>query len=130
MPIWDETTIKFTKTGVEVKEAIKDRLQDLSERLKKRDAELDEIMSDKQRLRSYLVRDRDRDKYYQASQVKLEIPTEDHQRITELCTRISLIERELAKLSLIRDSTKDDQAFTLTYDELVSLGFGPRDDEQ
>jgi hypothetical protein len=126
-PFWDATSIKFEKTGLEVKQAIGARLHDLSERLQKRDGELNEVMADRQRLRSYLVRDRQRDNYYQPAQVRVEIPTEDHQKINELCTRISLIEQEIAKLSVIRDNTKDDQVFTLTYEELVTLGFGPRD---
>lgn len=126
---WEPTTIKFDKSGVEVKAAIQNRLQDLQDRLVKRDLELEQVMSDKQRLRSYLLRDQDKDRYYQSAQVRVEIPSEDHQRINELCTRMSLIEREIAKLSLIADSTKDDQTFTLSYDELVTLGFGPRDAE-
>ena len=127
MPPWDDTTLKVAKSGAEVKAAIGLRLQDLRSRLAKRDTELTEIMSDKDRLRSYLLRDRERDGYYRSSQVKIEIPSEDHQRITELCTRMSLIEREIAKLSLIFENTKDDQEFELNQDELVTLGFGPRD---
>lgn len=127
MPHWDDTTLKFAKNGTEVKAAIEVRLEDLQTRLAKRDAELTEIMSDKDRLRSFLLRDRDRDAYYRTSQVKVEIPSEDHQRISELCTRMSLIEQEIGKLSLIFENTKEDQQFELTQDELVFLGFGPRD---
>ncbi len=127
MPMWSETAVNFEKTGAEVKTAIESRLADLASRLRKRDAELNEVMADSARLRSYLVRDRDNDNYYRGSQFKGEIPSEDHQRITELCTRICLIEKDLSRLSVIRDNTKDDQVFKLSYEELVDLGFGPSD---
>ena len=120
-----EDNLKVDKSGAEVKSAITARLDDLHERLSKRDAELEEVMSDRARLRSYLTRNQERDNYYRGSQVRVEIPTEDHQRITELCTRIHLIQTEIDKLSLIRESTRDDQAFSLAYQDLIELGFRP-----
>lgn len=71
---WNDTTVKFEKTGAEVKSAIASRLADLSERLRRRDGELEEVMSNSDRLRSYLVRDRERDNYYRQSQMSVEIP--------------------------------------------------------
>lgn len=126
MGYFDNLGVKFTKTGKEVKAAISNRLEDLQKRLDKRNIELDEIMSDKDRLRSYLVRNKE-DDYPHGGQIKHELPTEDHQRIGELCKRVCLIEKEIKQLQISRENIKDEQEFELMYDDLISLGFGPRD---
>jgi hypothetical protein len=120
--------LKFTKTGEEVRTAIASRLDDLGKRLTRRNLELDAVMADKPRLRSFLVRDTAND-YPHALQLAQELPTEDHQGISELCKRINLIEKEIKKLSTIRDNLKDDQQLELDYDDLTELGFGPRDEQ-
>ena len=118
--------VKFLKSGREVKVAIASRLVDLEARLSGRNAELQAFMDDKPRLRSFLVRDSNND-YPHNSQMATELPSEDHQRILELCTRINRIEKEITKLATIRDNLKDEQELTLDFDELMSVGFGPRD---
>jgi len=85
------TGVKFKKTGLEVKAAIGQRIQELEQRRAKRDLELDLVMSDNKLLRSYLVREIQND-YPHPSQLKAEMPSEEHQRITELCRRIQMIE--------------------------------------
>jgi hypothetical protein len=117
---------KFTKTGQEVKAAITARLADLENRLARRNQELDTVIADKPRLRSFLVRDIAND-YPHASQIAHEMPTEDHQRISELCKRINSVEKEIRKLSMIRENLKDEQQLELDYEDLIELGFGPRD---
>jgi chromosome segregation ATPase len=119
--------VKFFKSGREVKVAITSRLADLESRLARRNTELETLMVDKARLRSFLVRDAHND-YPHQSQMATELPSEDHQRILELCTRINRIEKEITKLATIRDNLKDDQEMTLDFDELMSVGFGPRDE--
>jgi hypothetical protein len=119
--------VKFLKSGREVKVAIASRLTDLESRLARRNAELETLMADKARLRSFLVRDANND-YPRGSQMATELPSEDHQRILELCTRINRIEKEITKLATIRDNLKDEQEMTLDFDELMSVGFGPRDE--
>ena len=119
--------VKFFKSGREVKVAIASRLIDLESRLARRNVELDALMADKPRLRSFLVRDTSNEYPYN-SQTAAERPSEDHQRILELCSRINRIEKEMAKLATIRDNLKDEQELTLDYDELMSVGFGPRDE--
>ena len=119
--------VKFFKSGREVKVAITSRLTDLESRLARRNKELELLMADKARLRSFLVRDAHND-YPHRSQMATELPSEDHQRILELCTRINRIEKEITKLATIRDNLKDDQEMTLDFDELMSVGFGPRDE--
>lgn len=119
--------VKFFKSGREVKVAIASRLIDLEARLARRNVELEALMADKPRLRSFLVRDTSNE-YPYSSQLAAERPSEDHQRILELCSRINRIEKEMAKLATIRDNLKDEQDLTLDYDELMSVGFGPRDE--
>jgi hypothetical protein len=127
MGYFDNLGVKFIKTGIEVKEAMSDRIEDLKKRLEKRNIELNEVMSDKSRLRSYLVRNKE-DDYPHGGQIKHELPTEDHQRINELCKRICLIEKEIKQLKISQKNIKDSQEFELMYEDLISLGFGPRDD--
>ena len=119
--------VKFSKTGSEAKAAIAARLTDLGNRLTRRNADLESLMNDKTRLRSFLVRDTTND-YPHNFQAVQELPSEDHQQITELCKRINRIEKEMTKLATIRHNLKDDQQLELDYDELLELGFGPRDE--
>lgn len=119
--------VKFAKTGREAKAAIAARLDDLANRLSRRNADLESLMNDKVRLRSFLVRDTAND-YPHNLQMAQELPSEDHQQVTELCKRINRIEKQIAKLMTIRDNLKDDQELVLDYDELLELGFGPRDE--
>ena len=119
--------VKFSKTGVEAKAAITGRLTDLANRLARRNADLESLMDDKKRLRSFLVRDATND-YPHGGQMTHELPSEDHQQISELCKRINRIEKEMARLSTIQENLKDDQQLELDYDELLELGFGPRDE--
>jgi hypothetical protein len=125
MPLFDYMTgVKFKKTGTEVKTAIEQRIAELRQRLSKRDRELDGVMNDKALLRSYLVREATND-YPHSTQLKAEMPTEEHQRITELCRRIHVIEQEIAELSVVRDNLKDDQELELSFEDLTRLGFSP-----
>src|SRR4051794_4263605 len=102
------TGVKFRKTGSEIKAAIETRLAELSRRLEKRDRELDQILNNRELMRSYLIREPIND-YPHPGQMRAEMPTEDHQRITELCRRIMAIEKEVAELSVVRDNLKNDQ---------------------
>jgi hypothetical protein len=119
--------VKFLKSGAEVKAAIHLRLADLESRLSRRNADLEAVMSDRPRLRSFLVRDLNND-YPHGMQLPQEQPSEDHQHILELCKRINRIEKEIAKLVTIHDNLRDDQQLTLDYDELTAVGFGSRDE--
>lgn len=125
MPIFDYMTgVKFKKTGKEVKVAVGQRIAELQQRLTKRESELDVVMANKKLLRSYLVRE-PRNDYPHPSQARAEMPTEEHQRITELCRRIQVIEQEIASLSVVRDNLKDDQELELSFEDVAKLGFSP-----
>ena len=121
MPFWDED-IKFKKTGAEIKKAVLSRIKDLEERLAKRNIQLEELLNDKDRLRSYLVRERDND-YPHSGQKRQDTPSEEHQEITELCRRVCNIEHELSNLRMIIVHLPDDQEFDLTFEKMTSYGF-------
>ena len=121
MPFWDED-IKFKKTGAEIKKAVLSRIKDLEERLAKRNIQLEELLNDKDRLRSYLVRERDND-YPHSGQKRQDTPSEEHQEITELCRRVCNIEHELSNLRMIIVHLRDDQEFDLTFEKMTSYGF-------
>ena len=114
--------INFKKTGIEVKKAIAKRVADLEARLKKRFAALDRFISDKERIRAYLVRDRDRD-YPHGAQMRRDMPSEQDEEISELCRRICRIQKELTDLKLARTHLKDKQEVELTLEELTFFGF-------
>ncbi len=115
--------ITFKKNGAEIKEAVQRRILDLEQRLHNRNNALEELLNDKTRLRSYLVRDLDNPWPRPNFQMMLDIPSEDHQEITELCRRIFVLEKELSDLRMILLHLRDDQEFDLTFEQMVSYGF-------
>jgi hypothetical protein len=119
-----DTGITFKKTGAEIKTAVQERIKDLEQRLEKRNVALEELLNDKKRLRSFLVRDPANPWPIQGLQAQFEIPSEDHQEILELCRRAFVIEKELANLRMILAHLQDDQEFKLTFQEMASYGFG------
>jgi hypothetical protein len=120
--MWNPTEMRFKKSGAEVKTAIHDRMSDLERRLKKRYATLDKFIADKDRMRSYLVREKDND-YPHSAQAKRDMPTEEHEEISELCRRICSVEKELNQLKLARAHLRDDQEVELSFEELTFYGF-------
>jgi hypothetical protein len=120
--MWDYTEVRFTKTGAEVKKAIAGRVADLETRLARRYTALDEFMADRRRLRAYLVRDKAND-YPHPSQARRDMPSEDHEEISELCRRICRIEKELNQLRLALKHLKPKDVLKLSYDELTFYGF-------
>ncbi len=120
--MWNYTEMRFTKSGADIKAAIAHRVADLETRLRKRHAVLDQFISDRERLRSYLVRDTDND-YPQPSQTRRDMPSEEHEEITELCRRICRIEKELHQLKLAQSHLKDDQEVELSFEDLTFFGF-------
>ena len=120
--MWDYTEIRFTKTGAEARKAIAGRITDLEARLAKRYTALDAFMADRKRLRAYLVRDKDND-YPHPSQARRDMPSEDHEEISELCRRIARIEKELNQLRLAQNHLKPKDTLKLSYQELTFFGF-------
>jgi hypothetical protein len=116
------TVVNFIKTGAEIKRAIQNRIADLEARLAKRNVMLDELLNDKARLRDYLVR-MPHVPLLVGRQAPLDVPSEDHQEIVELCRRIGVIEGELAQLRLTQAHLKNDQKFQFTLEQLTYYGF-------
>jgi hypothetical protein len=115
--------VTFKKTGAEIKAAVQTRIRDLEQRLKNRNAVLEELLNDKKRLRSYLVRDPDNPWPRVGVQFQYDIPSEDHQEITELCRRVFVLEKELSNLRMILGHLRDDQEFDLTFEQMMTYGF-------
>jgi hypothetical protein len=113
----------FVKTGAEIKQALRRRITDLEQRLAKRNATLDAILNDKDRVRAFLVRQPNLTSGTYGGQALVDVPSEDHQEIMELCRRISVIEGELARVRVIQAHLKDDQEFELNLEQLLSYGF-------
>jgi hypothetical protein len=122
--------LTFSKTGAEIKVAIGRRIEQLQSRLNARNRELERLMEDKKRLRSYLVRSTEQSwgshrlpgappSLYSSE----DISSEERDEIKQLCSRISEIEQEIRRLTLIRTHLDDDQAFKLPYPDLVAYGF-------
>ena len=122
--------LTFTKTGAEIREAIGSRLKQLQSRLAARNSELEKLMNDPQRLRSYLVRSAEKPwtSHGMPGAAPLlhaasDISSEEREEIKQLCSRISEIEQEVRRLTLIRSHLQDSQSFDLPYRDLVSYGF-------
>ena len=128
MPI----NIVFPKTGKEIKAAIVNRRQQLEARLTARNQALDAFMQDQKKVRSYLIRHSDAllsrfgghggGRGY-ALYSKDDISSEEIQEIGQLCQRISEIEQELHRLSLIAHHLDDKQVFELSFEDLIGYGF-------
>jgi hypothetical protein len=116
-----QLVLKFVKTGAEIKQALRHRIADLEQRLVKRNATLDQVLNDKERVRAFLVRQPNLT--HTGGQSVVDVPSEDHQEIMELCRRIAVIEGELARLRVIQAHLKDDQEFELSLEQLLGYGF-------
>jgi len=119
------TGVKFRKSGREIKAAIDVRIRELETRLVRRETDLQTVMDNKPMLRSYLVRDKVND-YPHGGQMRAEMPSEEHQRVTELCRRINRIEGEMRQLAVVKENLADDQSLELSFEDITKLGFAER----
>lgn len=120
--------IVFKKTGAEIKHAIKNRREQLIQRLEARNATLDEFVKQPQKVRSYLIRLTEGRRMHTSERSyslysREHISSEEAEEIRQLCRRVSEIEQELNRLSLISQHLKDEQIFDLSFDDLVGYGF-------
>ena len=120
--------IKFRKTGREIREAVGKRIEQLKSRLEHRNAELEKLMGNKAKLRSYLIRSTQPEFFGHGrapSQLysKNDISSEEKQEMLQMCRRIFEVEQEIHRLNLIRTHLRDDQEFDLPFDDLVAYGF-------
>lgn len=122
--------LKFIKSGKEIKAAIKSRIKALNSRLKNRNKELDKLVNNPEKVRSYILRNTQytggHGGRYRSSGTlfgKNHISSEEVEEISQMCTRVMEIEQEIAKLNLTLKHLKDDQTFELKLAELVDYGF-------
>jgi hypothetical protein len=115
--------VTFKKTGAEIKAVAARRMADLEGRLAKRNAALDEVMNDRKRLRSFLVRDPNARLPGVLSQFQHDVPSEDHEEIAELCRRVFVLEKELSRLRMVLAHLGDGQEFDLTFEQMQDYGF-------
>jgi hypothetical protein len=120
--------LKFRKTGREIRKAVTKRIVQLRSRLERRNAELEKLMENKAKLRSYLIRSTQTEFYGHeqgASELysKDDISSEEKEEMRQMCRRIFEIEQEIYRLTLIRTHLKDDQKFELPFEDLVAYGF-------
>ena len=121
--------IRFRKTGLEIKQAITRRKEQLQSRLDRRNQVLNEFMKDSNKVRSYMVRSARHDYsmhggrggYVLFSQD--DISSEEKQEIQQICLRIFEMEQELHRLALVVAHLDDAQVLELTLDDLIGYGF-------
>jgi len=125
--MFDQDAIKFRKKGSEIKEAVRLRSAALRARLDHRNKTLDGLMSDRKKLRSYLVFSVEHRYGMHESSGELrsrdDISSEEIEDINQLCKRIREIEAELYRLELMLTHLENDKEFHLSLPELVAYGF-------
>lgn len=123
--------IRFKKTGRQIKEAASKRLEQLQERLDRRNAALDDFLKDRTLVRSYLVRmigGRSRYRNPDAGAAlhsTSEISSEQMEEIGKICERIFELEAEIRRLRLAITHLADDETFELAAAQLSAYGFEP-----
>jgi hypothetical protein len=122
------SNIVFVKSGKEIKQAVSRRREQLESRLETRNQELDEFLQDSAKVRSYLIRRSALKQFHHGERgyalyPQEEISSEERERIDQLCRRIFEIEQELYRLSLITTHLRDEDNFSLNFEDLVGYGF-------
>ena len=120
----------FIKNGKQIKDAINKRIQLLEARLVNRNGEIDKLIKDSGRIRSYILRNTQYN-YSHGTRFssggtlygKNHISSEEVEEINQLCKRVMEIEQEVGRLNLVLKHLKDDQEFKLSFDDLVNYGF-------
>ncbi|WP_338768341.1 hypothetical protein WAF17_07605 [Bernardetia sp. ABR2-2B] len=122
--------IIFEKNGKQIKEAINTKIEALQSRLDKRNVELDKILDDRDKVRSYLLRNTllNRGHYSVSGGISTlysdkHISSEEVEEINQLCTRVMEIEQEISRLRLVQKHLKDEQQFQLSFEDLTGFGF-------
>ena len=126
------SNLKFLKKGKDIKEAMNSRITELSERLERRNRALDKLMSDTEKLRSFLIFSADLHSDFRGShgphaaaplRSKTDISSEEEREIRQLCRRIFETEQEIYQLKMARAHLNDEQELWLAMSDLQSYGF-------
>lgn len=123
----------FKKTGKEFKEVLARKINELKQRLAKRNIVLNELLDDKNRLRSYLLRSarpvaqaggQHRNWANNLTSYGPEhIGVEEVEEIKQLCARVFQIENEIKAYEILRNNLADSDVVELTLQELLQYGF-------
>lgn len=115
----------FRKTGRDIKQAAFGRLEQIHQRLERRNQALTEFMRDAERVRSYLVRSSRPMFMHGGPSLYSEgdISSEQMEETRQLCERIFALEAEEKRLKLTIAHLDENQTFELTYEQLASYGF-------
>lgn len=122
---------QFRKTGKEFKKVLSKKIDELNMRLGKRNLVLEELLQDKKRLRSYLLRSakpvnqggHGRWAQNLTSYGQEHIGIEEVEEIKHLCSRIFQIENEIKTYKTLRNNLSDGDEVDLTLQELMQYGF-------
>jgi hypothetical protein len=124
--------VTFKKTGQEIQDGIANRITALQARLDRRNQSLEELLDDRAKLRSYLVRSSQtyahhggRGEYMLVSEE--DISSEEKEEIDQMLRRIFEIEQEIRRLKLIAQHIVPTDTFELEFNDLVSYGFDAPD---
>ena len=115
----------FKKTGIEIKNAITIRCEELNKRLEKRNIILEEVLNDRAKVRSYMLKQSDSKRYeYRNPPIitRNDIPSEEVEEISQVCKRINELEQEINRLK-IHQHLSDNDIFELELNELIRYGF-------
>jgi hypothetical protein len=125
------TGLRFKKSGRDIKSAVSKRIGQLQERLEKRERALDEFISKRALVRSYLVRAvGGRVRYRNPEDAnplhpESDISSEQMEEVRKTCERIFELEQEMRRLRLVIKHLADDEAFELDFTQLAAYGFEP-----
>lgn len=123
--------LRFKKTGREIKVAVGKRVEQLQQRLARRDRALDEFLQDRGMVRSLLVRALGgRVRYRNPADAaplhaEVDISGEQMEEVRKVCERIFELEEELRRLRLLVAHLADDEVFELSFAQLAAYGFEP-----
>ena len=122
--------LRFKKTGREIKATVGKRIEQLQQRLARRDRALDDFLNDRGMVRSLLVRALGgRVRYRNPSDAPLhaesDISGEQMEEVRKVCERIFELEEELRRLRLLVAHLADDEVFELSFAQLATYGFEP-----
>jgi len=133
MQINRTTGAVFKKSGREFISVLSTKINGLRSRLAKRNRVLEEVMIDKRRLRSYLLRSakpvnqaHNVGRYGVKNSIaygKEHIGIEEVEEIKNLCARIFQIENEIQTLETLKNNLKDEDVVSLSLQELLQYGF-------
>lgn len=123
--------LRFKKTGHEIKTAVGKRVEQLQQRVTRRNRVLDEFLNDRGMVRSLLVRALGgRSRYRNPADAaplhaESDISGEQMEEVRKVCERIFQLEEELRRLRLLVTHLADDEVFELSFAQLAAYGFEP-----